>query len=128
MTPYPLLRLLGIIRDVIMIISGGLTLVSTPPSVAELGVTGAASTFWSAALVVGATVSLIGGLVPGWWPAEVVGCFIVTVGFFVWGWALLFQPDASSVSYALGLALMSASIGQVWRGVAVARGVHGERR
>jgi hypothetical protein len=115
-----LIRLAPILRDVVMVAIGILALLAPPSALEEFGAYGALGAVWSLMLVIGGSISFGGALTDRkvW---EVAGCFTTAGAFLVWAIALTtLGPELLFWQYAG--AMVSAALGQVWRGVVVASG------
>lgn len=115
-------HLLGILRDVVVVLVGFGVLIATPPSMAEFGADDLAVLAWSLLPLVGGVMCLF-GKVREHTLAEVVGSFTVASGFIVWTVAAVMAPGASLISWAVAGAFFVLALNKVIRGIIVATGV-----
>ena len=91
----------------------------TPESLRQLGITGGAADLWVAALGLGAAASLV-GLILRKPKGEIYGSIFCGFAMVVWSVGAVFQPHATSISYALACNFRAGACGQVYRALYIA--------
>lgn len=99
-----------------------------PLSLASLGVTGPAVAMWASGFLVGALLSMAGGLWPDMYGGrgdelQASGCGIVGVSFGVWAAAIIARPDTTVTSWMVFAVLVAGVFGQIYRIAVVSAGV-----
>lgn len=127
------MRLAAIGRDLCMVGLGLLGFASLavhepPASLTAIGVTGPAVAMWASGFLVGAMLSIAGGLWPDGFGGrgdemQAAGCGVVGVSFAVWAAAIIARPDTTVTSWMVFAVLVAGVFGQIYRIAVVAAGV-----
>lgn len=109
-------------RDICLMLAGLALILHTPKSLQALQVDELAAVAWAATIVAGAAISL-SGVLRSRPVSEVIGSVAVGVAYLVWATGAVLRPDASLLSLAFSLIMVSGAASQLYRAIIAASGV-----